>query len=937
MLSRYLIWTEFLAIIVLGLLLGSCGGDNRNPPVVVGLSGNETYLPEQLPIQSLTAGWLDELPVDRLQPWEMPSNDRGTSAINEDSDFTPGVERFSEYGEVTDRGEASHVESGSAGSGAASYALYRIDMHGTQPGAISADVNCEQRSDGSPSEYWLGLARYDRGTWEWYGPYRDSHVRLSLGAKAVAGGNYLSALGNLFINVAASNGSVFDIVGLGVNGLESPDSEPPPTPAMPLITPVAGGLLLEWLPVLAGDLAGYQIYYRTDWFLDKQATGIKRVDYLEGGTRHLLGGLTLETFVRISAVDITGNESTFSDLASAVPLPGEPPALSLSVSAPNSRLNELVTLSADGAETYDWDLDGDGSYDITGDATGAAEVNTGHTGIIRPAVRASIGDGSSLALGAVSLIVSGNARPVASGFADPSYGLAPLTVSFTGTGEDMDGEIVLYSWDFNGDGIYDWSDPASASPPDEVFSAPYLHNAKFRVDDDLGAYDVDTVPVQVVANLPPLAQLQVNNSAGDVPFTAEFDASASVDLDGSIVSYEWDWEGDDIYDENTGSTAISSHYYDEPFNYIAHVRVTDDQGAIDIAFTQITARGAVVRTADGTVGAGFQTSIAVIDGRPAIAYRDNLLDELKFVRAGDEYGLSWDSPVTVDSDGDTGQHNSLRVVDGRPAISYYVGDPEYDLRYVRANNADGSSWGPPTTPDGSGDVGLYSSLAVVNGYPAISYYDGSANTLKYVQASDAAGVGWNSPEVVDSDGNTGWFTSLAIVDANPAISYYVADPDYDLRFVRAEDADGASWGTPVTVDSVGDVGLHTSLAIVHGRPAISYQDGTDLVLKYVRATDAAGETWHPPLVVDSSYKSGGFSSLAVIRGWPAIGYYDDNFRKPRYVRATDQTGSFWSTPQTADQFLLGGAWTSMAEVNGYAGLSFSDPGHGILKYALIIE
>lgn len=913
-----------LASLMLFLLPG-CGGQN----------GQITSRPEVVAGHVAPPGeWLHSLPVDALQPWEVvddnghvvPVDQHSASALNLESEFVPGVERYRDGGNAEDKGEACTLSSTEEES---SYALYRIPLGGEQPGVVTVDANVV-----SGSGYYVGLADYGSSAWQWHGPFTDNHVRI---ATVQPGSVFTSTLGNVFVSVGVSGGTVCDVVGVGVNATDAADTTAPPAPAGVTLEAVSGGLLLDWLPVVAGDLAGYRVYYNSQWFFDGRGTGVKVDPSLEGRTSKVLTGLTTETFVRIAAVDVSGNESPLSDVIEAVPLAGEPPPLTLSVGAPSCGLNELVAVNASGAETYDWDVDGDGTYEITGDSTGAAAVDTSRTGILRPAVRGIGSDGTSLALGGVSLIVSGNARPVASGSADPSYGMAPLTVSFAGSGEDFDGEIVLYSWDFDGDGTYDWSDASSASPPDQIFSEPYLYNCKFRVDDDLGAYDVDTVSVQIIANQPPIAQLQADKTAGDAPFTVHFDASASVDLDGSIASFEWDWEGDDVYDEDTGTTAIASHYYEEPSEYVAHVRVTDDLGAVDIAFILITARGSIVVTPDESPGAGFGTSLAVVNGHPAIAYRVVSAHELRYVQADDASGLLWNPPVTLDSNGNAGLRCSLAIVDGRPAVCYFVGDPSYDLRYVRANDADGSSWGAPVTPDSDGEAGLYASLAVVDGNPAISYYDGTTNELNYVRASDSAGAAWNAPQTVDSNGFTGLDTSLAVVDGNPAISYIGGSAEFDLRYVRADDASGTSWGTPVTVDGVGSSDSETSLAVVLGRPAISYRDSSSIVLKYVRASDNTGQSWDPPVVADSSYNSGRFASLAIIRGRPAIGYYSDGYSKPRYVRATDLAGSIWNKPKTVDEFVLGGAYISITEVTGYAALSYSDPGLGILKYALIIE
>lgn len=87
---------------------------------------------------------------------------------------------------------------------------------------------------------------------------------------------------------------------------------------------------------------------------------------------------------------------------------------------------------------------------------------------------------------------------------------------------------------------------------------------------------------------------------------------------------------------------------------------------------------------------------------------------------------------------------------------------------------DGSSdWSNLTVDVGTGFVGLHSSLAVVDGRPAVSYYDADNLHLKYAWSSTADGSsGWNTL-AVDALGSVGEFTSLAVLaNGRPAISYY---------------------------------------------------------------------------------------------------------------------------------------------------------------------
>ena len=131
------------------------------------------------------------------------------------------------------------------------------------------------------------------------------------------------------------------------------------------------------------------------------------------------------------------------------------------------------------------------------------------------------------------------------------------------------------------------------------------------------------------------------------------------------------------------------------------------------------------------------------------------------------------------------------------------------MKFIRANNADGTSWGSPQTVDNNvNKVGEYNSLAIVNGYPAISYYDGSVGKLNFIRATDANGTSWGTPQLLDDGINAGQDTSLAVVNGMPAISYYDLAWE-NLKFVRANDADGTSWGTPQDLNSGAGMPVYT--------------------------------------------------------------------------------------------------------------------------------
>src|SRR5689334_14577304 len=91
-------------------------------------------------------------------------------------------------------------------------------------------------------------------------------------------------------------------------------------------------------------------------------------------------------------------------------------------------------------------------------------------------------------------------------------------------------------------------------------------------------------------------------------------------------------------------------------------------------------------------------------------------------------------------------------------------------------------------------------------------------------------------------------------------------------------------------------GLFSSPAIVGGRPAIAYSDDQQLAIKFVRALDAGGKTWGAPVTLDSTPQSGFKVCLRIVNGNPAVCYFDTSRQRIKYARATDAAGTAWGTP-----------------------------------------
>jgi len=72
---------------------------------------------------------------------------------------------------------------------------------------------------------------------------------------------------------------------------------------------------------------------------------------------------------------------------------------------------------------------------------------------------------------------------------------------------------------------------------------------------------------------PPVASFTCTPSCGKSPLTISFNASASSDSDGSIVSYVWNFG-----DGGNGSGITATHTYNSIGTYIVQLTVTDDSG-----------------------------------------------------------------------------------------------------------------------------------------------------------------------------------------------------------------------------------------------------------------------------------------------------------------------------------------------------------------------
>ncbi|MBU1053426.1 MAG: PKD domain-containing protein [Proteobacteria bacterium] len=314
----------------------------------------------------------------------------------------------------------------------------------------------------------------------------------------------------------------------------------------------------------------------------------------------------------VKVSDLVGNEAIETSNFTVGILRAIPGATPVSGSAPLT-----VYFSTDGEdpagtiEIFRWDFDGNGSWD-TYDTVARDYNHTYNTpGVYNAVLYVKSSTGES-ATATVTITVQNN-PPTATANVQPSNGEVPLTVQLIGSGYDSDGSIVLYEWDYEGDGIYDWSSTTTGNTS-YTYTNIGTFSAVFRVTDNSGLTATAHAMTTVIRTGPPgspTATASANPTNGNAPLNVNLYGSAT-DPNNDVVLYEWDFESDGTYDWSSATSGNTSHTYTEAGTHTATFRVTDSTGLTGIDQILITVNVqtslSIQKNSVGFLGAGMTAS-----------------------------------------------------------------------------------------------------------------------------------------------------------------------------------------------------------------------------------------------------------------------------------------------------------------------------------------
>jgi PKD repeat protein len=215
-------------------------------------------------------------------------------------------------------------------------------------------------------------------------------------------------------------------------------------------------------------------------------------------------------------------------------------------------------------------------------------------------VRLTVTDNGGLAASTTRTvsITAGNLPPVASFAVTPSSAPTGAPVAFSAAASaDPDGSIVSYAWNF-GDGTI-----GSGATVGKSYATAGIFTATLTVADNGGLTASTSRTVTITAgNIPPVANFAATPTPTTIGTPITFSGAASADLDGTIVTYAWNFG-----DGTSGSGAAVNKSYTTAGTFSVTLTVTDNGGLTG------SASAAVIVTSSG----GGASTVWVEDALPS--------------------------------------------------------------------------------------------------------------------------------------------------------------------------------------------------------------------------------------------------------------------------------------------------------------------------------
>jgi len=357
-------------------------------------------------------------------------------------------------------------------------------------------------------------------------------------------------------------------------------AQPPVVPAFTVTPPAAGNNCGGTWTFTSNATDPDEDITSTDWNFGDGTTGngtpVQHTYALPGtytvqeSVTDAAGGddLTVDTVNAPNQNVVVGNSGQPTADVNATPNPAQP--------------NATITLSAAGSADpgagggitqYEWDLNNDGTFETNSGATATTTTSFAGAGIHTVRVRVTDNCGAT-AQDRTDVFVN-NTPPTASFTSTPTPGKVGVAMTFNASAStDAGGSIASYHWVW-GDGTADTVTAAATTT--HIFATSGQHFVQLTVTDNDAA--TNSTSRQVRVNARPTANFVAAANPSLIGEQVTFTPTGSTDGDGTIASYQWDFDGDGIVDATSLPAAPAvTHTYGTPGDVNVKLIVTDNDG-----------------------------------------------------------------------------------------------------------------------------------------------------------------------------------------------------------------------------------------------------------------------------------------------------------------------------------------------------------------------
>ncbi|NIO63389.1 MAG: PKD domain-containing protein, partial [Gammaproteobacteria bacterium] len=376
---------------------------------------------------------------------------------------------------------------------------------------------------------------------------------------------------------------------------------------------------------------------------------------------------------------LTDDDGATSTATASKTILNRSPTASFTESATTVYTDEMIYFNAtasydpDGSiVSYFWDF---------GDGANASGVTVAHAfsddGVYTVTLTVTDNDGSADTATSTKTILNRSPVAVFTESTETAYVGEPITFNASGS-YDLDGYIATYFWDF-GDGSN-----GTGTVLEHTYSTNQTYTVTLTVTDDDGTSDSALSTKTILQNESPVALFTESAETVLTGETIYFNASASYDPDGSIVSYFWD------FGDGANATGVLANYsYVDNGVYTVTLTVTDDRGATSTnnatktiqnrpPVALFTESASMVYTGESIAFNGSDSYDS--DGTIATYFWDfgdgtNATSMIVVHSYGDD-GTYIVTLMVTDDDGATASANATKTVLNRPPVAVFTESTE---------------------------------------------------------------------------------------------------------------------------------------------------------------------------------------------------------------------------------------------------------------------